>query len=79
MGVDESECCVPIADGSQFLVFPSYEKNEAGVDYLRFVGEDGEELLYYDHQEWVDDPQLVLGAIMACIQNGVQERKEFPK
>lgn len=64
-----TECKVPISNG-QFLVFPSYKQNGDGVDYVRFIDEDDNELLYYDQQEWVDEPQLVMGCIMAAIQNG---------
>ena len=70
-GLQEGECAVPIAN-DQFLVFPSAEKNPEGCDYVRFVDEDGEELKYWHSDEWRDDPELVMGAIMACIQHGAE-------
>jgi len=68
--VSKSECSVPICNGQQFLVFPSFKQNEKGVDYVRFIDQQNEEVLYYDKQEWIEDPELVMGCIMATIQNG---------
>ena len=68
-------CCrVPIANG-QYLCFPGADTSPDGVEDLWFEDEDGNELLYYYHTEWAEDPQLVMGAILACIQNGVEERE----
>jgi len=67
----ETECSVEILDGKQLLIFPSFETNPDGVNYVRFIdAETDEELLYYDIQEWVDDPEEVMGCIMAAIQKG---------
>lgn len=66
----KDECKVPILDGQQFLIFPSFQENQSGVNYIRFEDKKGKELLYYDIQEWIDDPELVMGAIMSAIQNG---------
>lgn len=67
---NEDEIAVPILNGKQFLIFPSREANPTGVNYVRFVDNTGKELLYYDIQEWIEDPEIVMGAIMAAIQNG---------
>ena len=40
-----------------------------GGDYVRLVDPDGCEVLYWDHQEWVDDPVVVMGAIIAAAIN----------
>jgi len=71
MAKTNDEIKIPIAGGKQFLIFPSVKQNPKGVDYVRFEDENGNELLYYDQQEWADEPELVMGAIMACIQSGV--------
>ena len=69
-GVDESEVVVPTVEG-QSLVFPSYQAEEGGVSYVRFIRDvDKKELVYWTSDEWKEDPELVMGAIMACIQNG---------
>lgn len=73
--IKTTESRVPITQG-QFLVFPSYDQNSDGVDYVRFVDKDDNELLYYDIQEWKDEPQLVMGCIMAAIQNGAELKTE---
>ena len=67
------ECAVPILGGKQFLCFESHDRNPGGTEYVRFVdAKTGKELLYYDQQEWIDDPMLVMGCIMAAIQNGAR-------
>ena len=39
------------------------EEYEAG-DYVRLCDQEGNEVEYWDHQEWVDDPIVVMGAII---------------
>ena len=36
---------------------------EAG-DYVRLCDNDGKEVEYWDHQEWVEEPIAVMGAII---------------
>lgn len=76
---EPAECRVPILNGRQFLIFPSFEQNPNGVNYVRFVDRKGNELLYYDIQEWIDDPELVMGSIMAAIQNGADAHLKTEK
>lgn len=68
-GVGDGECVVPLATG-QLLIFESYDENPNGTSYVRFADKDGNELLYYTSDEWHEEPQLVMGCIMAAIQNG---------
>lgn len=68
-GIGACECAVPLATG-QLLIFESYDENPNGTSYVRFADKDGNELLYYTSDEWHEDPQLVMGCIMAAIQNG---------
>ena len=63
------EVKIPTVEG-EYLCFESYEANTKGCSYVRFVNERGEEIAYWDHEEWSAEPQLVMGAIMACIQSG---------
>jgi len=74
-GVADTEVAVPIADG-QYLVFEAFDQNPSGCDYVRIVdGRDGEELVYWDSNEWREDPVGVMGAIMGAIKNGAGEYK----
>lgn len=62
----------PDRDGEPYhydeIAFPSAVEAE-GVSYVRFL-RNGVEVLYYDFEEWQQDPQQVMGAIMATLQNG---------
>jgi len=71
--IEKDESVVPTIKG-QFLVFESYTGNPNGTSYVRFVDADQNELLFYNEQEWVEEPQEVMGCIMAAIQNGVSEK-----
>ena len=68
--IEKGECVVPTVKG-QSLVFESYEVNPNGTSYVRFVDANENEILFYNEQEWVEEPQLVMGCIMSAIQNGV--------
>jgi hypothetical protein len=46
-------------------IFSSSKEFMAG-DYVRVVDRNHREIGYWDHQEWVDDPILVMGAILRC-------------
>jgi hypothetical protein len=43
-----------------------YSANLGGVSYVRVCDEDGQEIGYWDHAEWRDDPQGVMGAIVGA-------------
>lgn len=75
-GIDDNEVHVPVGDGSTWLIFPSSDKRPEGVDYVRFADakEPHVERLYWNFEEWKAEPVAVMGAIMACIQNGVDEK-----
>jgi len=70
--IEKCECVVPTVKG-QSLVFESYEENPGGTSYVRFIDKDNNELLYYNCEEWREEPELVMGCIMAAIQNGARE------
>lgn len=42
----------------------SYDDNEAGSSYVRVVNDVGHEVAYWVYDEWEEDPQLVMGAIL---------------
>lgn len=51
------------------IAFPSALAESEGVSYVRFL-RDGVEVLYYDAEEWQEEPQQVMGAIMAVLTHG---------
>lgn len=51
----------------EWLVYP---KTPNGVDYVRVVSNTGVEFVYWDSQEWKEDPQGVMGAILGAIVGG---------
>lgn len=72
-GVDSTECICPTVNG-QSVVYESYEQNPNGTSYVRFIDENQNEILYYSMEEWVDDPEMVMGCILTCIQEGVNKK-----
>lgn len=63
---DESRLELP--DG-YWLCFPSYDMQQDGVDYVRLMAADGLEIAYWIYDEWQQEPQLVMGAIMGAIMD----------
>jgi hypothetical protein len=53
--------------------FPTYETAPL-CDYVRIVDGTGRELVYWNSDEWANEPGLVMGAIMGLAQNGWTER-----
>jgi hypothetical protein len=70
-GLELEEIAVKTQAG-EYLVFPSYAQNPQGVDYVRFIDKQGNELAYWNSDEWAEDPELVMGAIMGALQNGAE-------
>jgi len=68
-GIEENESYTWLPSANCYLVYQDASVNPGGTEYVRFVKE-GKEVLYYDKQEWVDEPESVMGAIMGAIQNG---------
>ena len=64
-----AEARVPTVNG-ETLCFESFHENMNGCSYIRFVDADDNELAYWVCDEWAEKPEEVIGAIMACIQNG---------
>ena len=75
-GVDEDqECVVPTCRG-EAIVFQNVQANTNGTDYVRFIDESTQkELAYWTSSEWEEEPELVMGAIMACLQVGARARQ----
>jgi hypothetical protein len=65
-----AEVTVPIPH-DQFLCFPNALTNPYGVDYIVIRDRDGNELQRWGSQEWAEDPEHVMGAIMGALTKGL--------
>ena len=50
-----------------YLCFESALENMNGCSYIRFENEHGEEVAYWVCDEWGEEPEFVMGAIMGCL------------
>ena len=55
------ETIVELADGNTLR---SGSKTFMAGDYVRLCDSEGEEIAYWHYDEWQNDPQLVMGAII---------------
>lgn len=58
---EDGEIVVKLSDGWSLR---SGSETFVSGDYVRLCAPDGEEVIYWHHDEWERDPQLVMGAIM---------------
>ena len=57
--------------GGDVVCFPSTLIETDGVSYIRFVdAQTGDEILYYDSEEWAQAPKEVMGAILGALSAG---------
>ena len=70
-GIKEGESYTWLPTANYYVVCQSNTETRFGTDYVRFVNKEGEELLYYDSQEWVEEPKSAMGAIMDAIHGGL--------
>ena len=69
----ENECSVRVSDRMS-LVCPAYPES---CSYLRLVVNDENELAMWTWEEWRDDPQTVIGAMMGMInEEQIKEMNE---
>ena len=54
--------------GNYYLVGEDYSENRAGSDYIKIENSKGEELLYWDEQEFRDNPVNTIGAILGALK-----------
>jgi len=59
----DGEVVVPVANGCT-LRSGSTSSDFVSGEYVRLCDPDGNELLYWDNEEWKEDPVLVMGAII---------------
>lgn len=62
---DDGEVVVQLANGFS-LRSGAYEASSGFLsgEYVRLCNPEGEEVLYWDQDEWTHDPALVMGAII---------------
>ncbi len=63
------ECVIHVIGGKE-LRSPAFPGE---CDYVRVVDDDGEELGYWHADEFAEDPQDTLGALMGCLKKGLEE------
>lgn len=68
----EGEMCLTIAETGRKICFERAESNEYGTDYVR-VTQDSQEIAYWSQDEWRDEPEFVMGAIMGALCGATRE------
>lgn len=53
---------IPLKNGNTIICGDGKDYLHGG--YLQLVNEKGKEIIYEDIQEWIDEPELVIGAFM---------------
>jgi hypothetical protein len=72
-GVEDRECWIDTVDGEK-VVFASAALEPHGTSYIRIVDVRGVEVVYWDSNEWREDPQGVMGAIMGAMLKGASSK-----
>lgn len=62
---DGKECVIELANGRTIRT-DTYQANPGGSSYVRICEADGSELGYWISDEWAEDPQGVMGAILGA-------------
>ena len=70
---EDGEIIMPIGDGQYTLRSGTESADFTAGSYVRLVGPSGDEILYWDHREWRDDPELVMGAIICAAANAAAD------
>lgn len=68
----EEEIDIPLPNGGFLSCGPTEDGGMFG-QYVRICDKDGNEILYWDAQEWADDPILVMGAIFGAATTSIKE------
>ena len=63
---DNDELSISIGSGS--LVSDLPKEGTKAVSYMQFKDSSGREVAYWDIQEWTDEPEAVMGAIMGVLR-----------
>ena len=63
------ECVIELKNGL-LLCTDTAEDNPAGSSYIRVCNKRGKELAYWISDEWRDEPEFVIGALMGLLNSG---------
>jgi len=65
---DPHEVIVPLENGNTLRsgVYDPQDDSLTCGEYVRLCDPNGNEIVYWDQEEWRDDPALVMGAIICC-------------
>ena len=64
-----NEQIIPLPNGRTLRCGPGEAHQWGG--YVRVCDIDGNEIAYWDKQEWAEDPECVMGAIFAAATGGL--------
>ena len=64
-----NECIIQLFNGYSIRTDSSAD-NPDGSSYVRVCDQNGEEIAYWSCDEWAEDPQLVMGAILGAAKSG---------
>lgn len=67
-----NETIIGLASGGSIRC-ESAEDNPNGTTYVRVCDNVGNEVAYWTADEWRDEPEFVLGAIMGAARNPIRE------
>lgn len=73
----DGNICIWLPNGES-MVFDSAENNSKGVSFVRFYDADGEEDVGWVSDEWKEDPQGVMGAILGRLCETIRTRVISP-
>lgn len=62
--LDKDELVIPLPNGSTLRCGPSHPTMFGG--YVRILDSQGDEVVYWDANEWAEDPESVMGAIFGA-------------
>ena len=55
--------------GNLFIIGQDYNENKNGSEYIAILDENDNELIYWDKQEFKENPELVIGAFLGFLKN----------
>jgi hypothetical protein len=67
------ECIIELKNGNTIRT-DSFDLHPAGSSFVRVCDSDGAEIAYWVSEEWAEDPQLVMGAIMGAAMTHARRR-----
>lgn len=63
------QCVIKLVNGN-YIVTDTYRTNPEGSSYVTVLDDEAQEIAHWVYDEWQDDPQLVMGAILGAAHSG---------